>query len=528
MHIHYCKRQFNIAESYRTVFFPLKDLILLLRFRNEHETIEIQSEIYLNESQRSLPVSSHLVDDDRLNNTKPSKYRVVQQFFTNRKWYSYFYEKSRSKFTVNYLRNNLERIICIILYILINLGLSLYVIVYRSTVTKSNVLIVFARIGEILLNFNCTLVIILMLKYTILMLRMNKDLRKWIPLDDHIDFHKFVGRFITVLAIFHTISHMANFGRRTEHSWSTFMFTTYPDIGWIGGFTPLSGIILCIILAIIIICSMKWIRHGGHFQVFYWTHLLYLAFYIVLIVHARVFWKWIIAPFTLFVLEKIYSNLTRYSSDNGRTYILSVTIEPSNVICLYIHRPKNFRFKAGDYISINLPRIALYEYHPFTISSAPEEMSYLSVHIQASGNWTKRVYQRFKDMSDTQNVENDLIIHRADLNIDQATAEERQEREIIYCEEGDDDNERIVPDSRVHAEVAIIKGPYSSCARCVFDYKHVVLIGGGIGITPYASILQSLMAQFRASHIVCKHCQGHNYNRRNILENRFLKKVDFI
>ncbi|CAF0904933.1 unnamed protein product [Adineta steineri] len=115
-------------------------------------------------------------------------------------------------------------------------------------------------------------------------------------------------------------------------------------------------------------------------------------------------------------------------------------------------------------------------------------------------------------MSDTQNVENDLIIHRADLNIDQATAEERQEREIIYCEEGDDDNERIVPDSRVDAEVVIIKGPYSSCARCVFDYKHVVLIGGGIGITPYASILQSLMAQFRASHIKIV----------------FMKKVDFI
>ncbi|CAF0964986.1 unnamed protein product [Adineta steineri] len=131
-------------------------------------------------------------------------------------------------------------------------------------------------------------------------------------------------------------------------------------------------------------------------------------------------------------------------------------------------------------------------------------------------------------MSDTQNVENDLIIHRADLNIDQATAEERQEREIIYCEEEDDDNERIVADSRVDAKVVIIKGPYSSCARCVFDYKHVVLIGGRIGITPYASILQSLMAQFRASHIVFKHCQGHNYNRRNILENRFLKKVDFI
>jgi hypothetical protein len=155
-------------------------------------------------------------------------------------------------------------------------------------------------------------------------------------------------------------------------------------------------------------------------------------------------------------------------------------------------------------------------------------MSYLSVHIQAVGDWTKRVYRRFKDISDCQSGENDLIIHRADLNVDQATAEERQEWETMHREEENDDNERIIPDSRVRTEVVIIKGPYSSSARCVYDSKHVVLIGGGIGITPYASILQSLMAQFRASRIVCKHCQGINYNRRGILENHCLKKVDFI
>jgi hypothetical protein len=92
----------------------------------------------------------------------------------------------------------------LILYILINLGLSFYVVIYRATVTKANVLIIFARIGGMLLNFNCTLVIVLMLKYTILMVRSNTYLRKWIPVDDHIDFHRFVGRFITVLVIFHT------------------------------------------------------------------------------------------------------------------------------------------------------------------------------------------------------------------------------------------------------------------------------------------------------------------------------------
>lgn len=46
-----------------------------------------------------------------------------------------------------------------------------------------------------------------------------------------------------------------------------FQFTTGPNIGWVGGFAPLSGVILTIILSIMVICSMEWIRRGGHFQV---------------------------------------------------------------------------------------------------------------------------------------------------------------------------------------------------------------------------------------------------------------------
>ncbi len=94
-----------------------------------------------------------------------------------------------------------------------NLALLLYVVIYRSTIIKSNVFEVFARIGGMLLNFNCSLIVVLMLKQTILLIRSNKFLRKLIPVDSHIDFHKFVGRFIAALAILHTIAHMINFGR---------------------------------------------------------------------------------------------------------------------------------------------------------------------------------------------------------------------------------------------------------------------------------------------------------------------------
>ncbi|CAF1090636.1 unnamed protein product [Rotaria sp. Silwood1] len=63
-----------------------------------------------------------------------------------------------------------------------------------------------------------------------------------------------------------------------------------PGIGWVGYFASLSGVILCAILAVMIIGSMQWIRRGGHFQIFYWTHLLYWSFFVFLIVHAENTW----------------------------------------------------------------------------------------------------------------------------------------------------------------------------------------------------------------------------------------------
>jgi NADPH oxidase 5 len=178
-------------------------------------------------------------------------------------------------------------------------------------------------------------------------------------------------------------------------------------------------------------------------------------------------------------------------------------------------------FRPGDYISINLPRVALYEFHPFTISSAPEETDYIRVHIQAVGNWTKRVYQRFKAMSDIHDTEHSVRVYRADLYPEQSN--------MYRCDT--DNSEQITSNEQVRArkrEPIVINGPYSSCARYIFDCEHVVLIGGGIGITPYASILSSIMAQFRASRIVCQHCNGINYRSKRLMETHRLRKVDFI
>ncbi len=41
------------------------------------------------------------------------------------------------------------------------------------------------------------------------------------------------------------------------------------------------------------------------FQIFYTTHLMYYAFFVLLILHAPVFWKCILAPGVIFIVEKV-------------------------------------------------------------------------------------------------------------------------------------------------------------------------------------------------------------------------------
>ena len=58
-------------------------------------------------------------------------------------------------------------------------------------------------------------------------------------------------------------------------------------------------------------------------------------------------------------------------------------------------RPTNFSYGPGDYIFIQIPTIAKYEWHPFTISSAPEQQGFLWLHIRSVGTWTKKLYEFF-------------------------------------------------------------------------------------------------------------------------------------
>ncbi|XP_018404285.1 PREDICTED: NADPH oxidase 5 [Cyphomyrmex costatus] len=303
--------------------------------------------------------------------------------------------------TKPYLKNNYVFIAFISMFMLINVTLfvsRLYK--YRN----HSVYIMFARACGQCLNFDCTFILILMLRQCITFLRTH-SFNSLVPLDHHIYLHKMTGILIGIFSIVHTLMHLIycgtviikdekmNSGNYTMFEW---LLTSQPGyFGLVAGSAYPTGIVLFIILVIMIVCSMPFVRRGGCFEIFYWSHLLYIPFWILLIFHGPNFWKWFVGPGIIYLVEKI-RRLVWLRSNRGKTYISSGLLLPSKVTNLVIKRPSNFHFHPGDYVFVKIPVIAKYEWHPFTISSAPEQEDYMWLHIRAVGEWTNSLYSYFE------------------------------------------------------------------------------------------------------------------------------------
>ena len=50
----------------------------------------------------------------------------------------------------------------------------------------------------------------------------------------------------------------------------------------------------------------------------------------------------------------------------------------------------NFRFRAGQFVFLQINHFALFQWHPFSISSAPGK-DVFTVHIKNLGDWTSNL-----------------------------------------------------------------------------------------------------------------------------------------
>jgi len=202
--------------------------------------------------------------------------------------------------------------------------------------------------------------------------------------------------------------------------------------------------------------AIKYIR-GPMFNVFWFTHHLFILFFGILCFHGAsallekpTFWCWFIGPGTFYAIERTI----RVLRGNQDTILQLAVAHPSKVLELQLKK-STFNYKPGQYLFLNCPYIASHEWHPFTISSAPEE-DFVSVHIRVVGDWTG-------DLWNFLNPEKKLGVVQENL--------------------------LSAPDG---SAIFKIDGPFGAASEEVFGFKTVMLVAGGIGVTPFGSILKSI------------------------------------
>lgn len=260
--------------------------------------------------------------------------------------------------------------------------------------------------------------------------------RTWLgrlaPVDEAVDFHRLVGHTLFALCATHGVAALVSYasGRRSM-------------LAELATERALTGMALLAVFAVMWVCAWQVVRRSSRFELFYFTHLLYFVWFGLAVAHAPGILGWA-GPALLGLLVE---QGLRFARRGRATAIVAATPLRSGVTRLELRRPDGFAHRAGDYLFLRVPSVARHEWHPLTITSAPERAA-LTVHVRSLGNWTGAVRRRAKEPPGV---------------------------------------------SPGHELAAHVDGPYGSPSGHVFESRHAVLIGAGIGVTPFASILESIV-----------------------------------
>ncbi|GAA5835903.1 hypothetical protein JCM11251_006598 [Rhodosporidiobolus azoricus] len=343
-----------------------------------------------------------------------------------------------------------------------------------------------------------------------------------IPLDENLWMHRQFAYSILFFSIIHTTAHyvnMINVERtqiRKETAWA--IMYTQP-----GGFT---GHIMLLLMLFIFTTAHANIRQKC-FEAFWYTHHLVILFLICLYVHAvgcfvrgalpdepvrclgYYSWVWTIWGGIAYFFERIVREIRSRRS----TRLISVLMHPSGTMELRFIKP-SYKYKAGQWLFLNVPDVSGMQWHPFTISSAPDD-PYLSVHIRQVGDWTMALGERLgctpvlaAELNSTASGQYpSSLISKSEKSARLARLDSISLSESTYLSErtasiggrGEEYGKGEFYDVTASALVAggnlpkiKVDGPFGAPAEDVFKAEVAVLIGAGIGVTPFASILKNI------------------------------------
>eukprot|EP00834_Sanchytrium_tribonematis_P003005 NODE_106_length_19060_cov_0.700227.p2 type:complete len:541 gc:universal NODE_106_length_19060_cov_0.700227:4023-2401(-) len=311
------------------------------------------------------------------------------------------------------------------------------------------------------LFFNCGIILFPVCRNSISALR-KTFLKTVVPFDKNIKWHKTIGIAILLFTTTHISAHVINALRLYQ-----FDPRYTPEVLVLTNPSLFTGVLLVAVFFLMITSSFEPVRRAN-FEIFWYTHHLFPIFFFLLILHGQFcfikgdkpprcnvggqFWKWFVFAGTIYTLERLWREIRVRRA----TFISKIVLHPSKVVEVQIKKP-SCRTAPGQWIFLNCPEVNRFQYHPFTLTNAPEE-PFISVHMRMAGDWTnafaKKVGITFTDKDGKEPL--------------------------------------MGVDCRAKLPSIKVDGPFGSASEDVFQYEVAMLFGGGIGVTPFASILKSI------------------------------------
>lgn len=349
-----------------------------------------------------------------------------------------------------------------------------------------------SRGAGLVLAFDGGLILIPMLRNVIKVVRPKVT---WLfPADENIWFHRQVAYSMAFWAMVHTTAHYVNFinVERTQVRKQLALEIHYTQPGGITG-----HFMLFIMLLMYTTASQK--VRTQCFEAFWYTHHLAFFFMLGLYTHATgcfvrdsvdpdyilsfpfystehclgyLSWRYTIWPGIIYFGERVY----REYRGRRATRLSKVLVHPSGAMELRIVKP-SFKYTAGQWLFIQIPEISHFQWHPFTITSAPKD-PYVSIHIRQVGDFTRA-------LGDRLGVGPSVV-----AAMTSAAMKGSEKSEKVGSVRGD--FVELDSSSGLSLPAVRIDGPFGAPAEDVFDVEVAVLVGAGIGVTPFASILKDI------------------------------------
>ncbi|KAF6035942.1 NOX5 [Bugula neritina] len=390
--------------------------------------------------------------------------------------------------------------------------------------------IVVAKTCGQVLNFHYSLLLVFVLKTCITRLQ-RTFLRHYLPFDDALRLHKVTAITAFLVSVIHVIAHSVNLeiliyllitANRTKEeemslkSYISSDFISSPILG--------SGVVLVILLFLYIVTGIEIFRIK-FYSVFYISHkVLLLLWYITLLCHAKMFIYWLMFPGTLLVFEKIRTLYTMYQNRS----VVELASTHDNVTILHIKRPDGFDYSPGDYVTVLIPKVSKYLWRPFTISSGNQDK--ITLHIRKAGFWTNKIYEKVHQLERTAQLggrQNDSYTTHTAIELDLNENSLRRDKNTARTSSSmfsESNSTTLTLPASPHWRI-YMDGPFSTPSHDILKTEHVILIAGGIGITPFASVISSVIEQLKQRSKMCPcGCETRVYfgNTSNVS----LKRID--